>query len=403
MFKLALMVWICVLVLQESVRTNIIDEMDLSTVQLIKKNGYPVEIYNNIVTEDGYLLDMYRIPHGKIRKKRKSRNPVLLMHGLLGTSRDYVLTGPEKGLAYFLADRDYDVWLGNARSTIYSKNHLRLNPDTDSDFWDYSFHEIAIYDLPAKFAIIKNVTKKERLSYIGMSQGTTVFYILASMKPEYNNYVNVMVALAPVAYMANFYNPMYRLLAKFEPIWAPLASLIGLHRIPPPPIDQLLVEANRRFCTQEGFFQVICANILFLSGGYDPLQLNLTVVPALYEIKRTASIRQLRHYSQNINSGLFRQFDFGKKVNLEKYGSPKPPAYNLTKVTAPTALFYSEGDWITHALDVETLSEELPNCVYKYKIPYKQFNHYDYLIANDVVSMVYQNVFYVLEKYNKII
>ena len=39
-----------------------------------------------------------------------------------------------------LADAGYDVWLGNYRGNIYSRDHVRLNPNSlfDSKFWIYS-------------------------------------------------------------------------------------------------------------------------------------------------------------------------------------------------------------------------------------------------------------------------
>ena len=42
----------------------------------------------------------------------------------------------------------------------------------------------------------------------------------------------------------------------------------------------------------------------------------------------------------------FQRMDWGAKTNMEEYGQPTPPPYNLTKVTAPVVLFWGENDWL---------------------------------------------------------
>lgn len=64
----------------------------------------------------------------------------------------------------------------------------------------FSWHEIGIYDTPAMIDYILDHTGVEQLFYIGFSQGTTQFWVLMSLKPEYNRKIKLMSALAPVAY-----------------------------------------------------------------------------------------------------------------------------------------------------------------------------------------------------------
>lgn len=64
------------------------------------KYKYPLEIHD-IVTEDGYILQLHRIPHArndnnKVRSKMKT--PILLMHGMGGSSAGWILMGPGKSL-----------------------------------------------------------------------------------------------------------------------------------------------------------------------------------------------------------------------------------------------------------------------------------------------------------------
>ena len=50
---------------------------------------------HHVITDDGYILEIHRIP-------KKDGTPVLLTHGLLDTSATWVIMGPEKGLGKLL-------------------------------------------------------------------------------------------------------------------------------------------------------------------------------------------------------------------------------------------------------------------------------------------------------------
>lgn len=104
------------------------------------------------------------------------------------------------------------MWLPNARGNTYSRDHVSLDPDSE-EFWDFSWHEIALYDVTAMIDYVLSNTKQEKLHYIGHSQGTTVFYILCSEKPEYNAKIRVHISLAPIAYMNHMTSPLLQIAA----------------------------------------------------------------------------------------------------------------------------------------------------------------------------------------------
>ena len=47
-----------------------------------------------------------------------------------------------------LIDQGYEVWLGNSRGNRYSFEHVKYTLK-DKEYWDFSFHEMGIYDQPA--------------------------------------------------------------------------------------------------------------------------------------------------------------------------------------------------------------------------------------------------------------
>lgn len=73
-----------------------------SQPKLITSAGYPSEKHR-VTTEDGYILQMHRIPAGRRTARRsepsgKGKKAVLVMHGMAGSSGDFVIMGRERSL-----------------------------------------------------------------------------------------------------------------------------------------------------------------------------------------------------------------------------------------------------------------------------------------------------------------
>ena len=128
---------------------------------------------------------------------------VLLQHGIEDSSIQWVINSPELAIAFVLSRAGYDVWMGNNRGNHNSKKHISLDPSS-SDFWEFDFEEMGLYDVPAMTDFILKTTEgKNKIgklaAYIGHSEGTTQFFIGASLKPDYyKEKVNLFVSLAPV-------------------------------------------------------------------------------------------------------------------------------------------------------------------------------------------------------------
>lgn len=345
----------------------------LNITQLATKYGYPIEEHT-VTTEDGYIINVHRIPRG--RHNVTNNVVVFLMHGLVESSESWILQGPDKALGYILADQGFDVWMGNARGNKYAKKHLTLQPN-QQDFWDFTWEEIGIYDLPAMIDYALHVTNRDSLYYVGYSQGTTSFYVMNSLKPEYNKKIKMMFALAPVAFMANVRSPLIKM---FSPASESLAYLLLNYNASS---TDYLTSMTGKFCSN---MSLTCNIILHMIVGHDSKHLSALMPLLLGHMPTSCSTLQLVHYGQLVQSGRFCQFDYGAQMNLEMYGKDSPPDYDLSKATVPNVVFFSEHDWVATPADVKRLLTRLPN-VYDSNF-IADFNHLDLMyapVANDII------------------
>ncbi|KAJ8985385.1 hypothetical protein NQ317_007542, partial [Molorchus minor] len=323
-------------------------DFGLDISQFLEKYGYPLESYE-ITTEDGYILTVHRIPHGKDGSQKTEdldRPPILLMHPLVCSSIDMVNLGPDKSIGLLLADEGYDVWLGNVRGNAWSRRHISLDPDGDAAFWNFTFDDIGLYDIPATIDLILNTTGREQLSYLGHSQGTAQFFVMNTLKPEYNRKVNVMVAFAPIAYMKNITQPLIRWLAdNMDLVYGVLADL-NINELLP--YNDFLTNLVHSFCCDGCGLQELCGDFIGFLVGFDRDQLDGSFIEVMASNAPTGtSTKNIKQFGQLINSGVFGRFDYGILGNLEIYGQLSPPEYDLSLITVPVALYYGGNDTLS--------------------------------------------------------
>ncbi|KAL4458518.1 hypothetical protein ABPG75_013383 [Micractinium tetrahymenae] len=142
-------------------------EEDLSVwtaSDVILREGYPLE-QHSVTTQDGYVLQMHRIPrHG-------ARDVAFFQHGVLDTSLGWVSNGVVGSAAFAAYDAGFDVWLGNSRS-----NAPRLHLDAEkqsSRYWRYSINEMGICDISAAITHIHNTKMAELAAPAGRHAATT--------------------------------------------------------------------------------------------------------------------------------------------------------------------------------------------------------------------------------------
>ncbi|XP_064468690.1 lipase 3-like [Ornithodoros turicata] len=155
----------------------------------IKGKGYGFERHD-VTTEDGYIVQIHRIPRGKTACNVTKKPVVFFLTGLYGDSTSFVLDFKDQCGGFYLADRCYDVWIGNYRgSTLYGKRHVNETFQKSPEFWDFTFHEQGIYDLTAEIDYVLQQTCCEKLLFIGLSLGPATFMVMLSERPKYNDKV----------------------------------------------------------------------------------------------------------------------------------------------------------------------------------------------------------------------
>ncbi|KAK7863075.1 hypothetical protein R5R35_010999 [Gryllus longicercus] len=379
---------------------DIDEDVRLDTIGLLTKYGYPAEVHE-VTTDDGYILSLHRVPYSPVSplQEGKQKPVVFLQHGLLCSSADWVVMGPGAGFVYILADAGYDVWMGNARGNTYSRRHIKYKPNGlfNSKFWNFDWHEVGLYDLPASIDYVLEQTGEEKLFYAGHSMGTTAFWVMTTQRPEYNDKIRAMFALAPIAYMGYMTSPFFQLLSLANKPLEFLLNIMGVNEFLPN--NELMTLGGKLLCQDKALTQFMCENVLFLIAGYDSEELNSTMLPVILgHTPAGASTNELLHYAQEIVSFKFRQWDY-TATNLFHYGSLTPPKYKLSKVTAPVALFYSGNDWLAAIKDVDKLYSEISNPIGKFKNSHSKFNHLDYLWAIRAKELVYDQVLSLMTRY----
>jgi len=174
----------------------------------VNSYDYPCEEHR-YRTKDGYVNTLHYIRATDATKERK--RSVFLQHGLLGSSADFVMGAPNVSLGYMLADRGYDVWMGNARGNYYSRSAVNLTVD-DVEYWEFSFDQMGKYDLPAAIEyILKRQPRDyaEKIYYVGHSMGTVMYWVAMNEHEEFmDSSVEMMVAMGPVAYVDHMISPI---------------------------------------------------------------------------------------------------------------------------------------------------------------------------------------------------
>lgn len=367
-------------------------EANMNVTEIIMYWGYPSEEHM-VQTEDGYILSLHRIPHGRNNHSDRGPRPVVyLQHGFLADSSNWVTNIDNSSLGFILADAGFDVWMGNSRGNTWSRKHKTLSVSQD-EFWAFSFDEMAKYDLPASINYIINKTGQEQVYYLGHSQGTTIGFIAFSQMPELAKKIKMFFALAPVVSLNFASSPLVKL-GRLPDIL--FEDLFGHKQFLPQ--SAVMKWLSTHVCTHV-ILEELCTNLFFLICGFNEKNLNMSRVD-VYTTHSPAgtSVQNVLHWSQVIKHHKLQAFDWGSSdKNYFHYNQSYPPVYDMKNMTVPTTLWSGGQDWLADTSDINILLTQLPNLVYHKCIP--EWEHLDFIWGLDAPWRMYNEIVSLLRKY----
>nr|XP_043626030.1 triacylglycerol lipase 2-like [Erigeron canadensis] len=351
---------------------------------MVQPRGYNCEEHK-VTTIDGYILSLQRIPLGRAGGTKGSRVPVLLQHGLLMDGITWLLSPPDQSLALVLADNGFDVWIVSSRGTKYSRGHVSLKPD-DEAYWEWTWDELAAYDLPATFQYVYGQTG-QKLHYVGHSLGTLTA-MAALSKGQLVSVIRSAALLSPVAYVGQITSPLGRTAA--ETFIAEALKWLGLHEFNPK--GDIVTKFLKKICARP---HIDCTNLLNSFTGK-----NCCLKPSIVDIfldhePQPSSTKNMMHVAQMIRQGTIQMYDYNDAgKNRRRYGQPTPPTYNMANIPKNVPLFLSHGgaDALSDVEDVKHLLRTLKDhdrnkIVVQYTSGYA---HADFVMATNARQVVYE-------------
>ncbi|CAG9793140.1 unnamed protein product [Diatraea saccharalis] len=359
--------------------------------QMTTQNGYTSEEHT-VVTEDGYILRIFRVQGGRKCDGKRRSLPVLLMHGLLLSSDVWLDAGTDNGLAYLIANACFDLWVGNCRGNYYSRRHETLDPDTDAKFWHFSVDEIGHYDVPAMVDYVLDYTGAEKLNYVGYSQGASTFFIMCSERPEYCNKINKMISLAPASRQFNTALNPYRLLLRLFALGHQYLRAMGVEEVLSNGafLQEFLAYACEAYWTSS-----ICNyGTSVLIDSYHPGSVTNETTKIMFKhFPAGTSLQNMVRYGQSAISPDFQKYDYGKDINIDVYGQETPPKFNLSAVTTPVVILYGKNDALVSVKDVKWLVSKLPNVIDLVEVKDPLWNHLDVAYSQYIGEMLFPKIF----------
>ncbi|XP_019055015.1 PREDICTED: triacylglycerol lipase 1 isoform X2 [Nelumbo nucifera] len=347
--------------------------------ELIQPYGYPCSEHT---TEDGYLLALQRVSSSKGGViKLKPGPPILLQHGLFQGGDTWFVNSMEQSLGFILADHGFDVWVGNVRGTHWSHGHISLS-EKDKEFWDWSWQELALYDLAAMINYV-HAMANSKIFFVGHSQGT-IMGLAAFTQPEIVDMVEAAALLCPISYLSHVSAQFVRKMVNMHLDQMLLA--MGIHQL------ELRSDTGVRIMDFVCDGHIDCNNLLSSLTGKNCCFNDSRIDYYLEYEPHPSSSKNFNHLFQMIRKGTFAKYDYGWWGNMKKYGNLQPPSFDIGCIpeSLPLWMGYGGNDALADVTDVEHTLKELqckPELLYL-----DSYGHIDFVLSVTANEDIYKNM-----------
>ena len=205
-----------------------------------------------------------------------------------------------------LANKGYDVWLGNSRGNKHSRNHTHLNPNKGKEFWEFTMQHMADYDLPAFLQYAFKLTN-QKPHYLGHSQGTMMVHIALSKRNQIvEKIMDKFFGFGPVVYVKYMTSPLMELLKKTKiEQWFYIRHDYQFM----PSMNWFESAIGRAFCAD---FSYVCGDVMRYVMDANPNLDNYERYDVLVGHDPSGtSVMNMVHWKQMANSGRFQAYDWG--------------------------------------------------------------------------------------------
>uniref|UniRef100_A0A1S4CTU4 Partial AB-hydrolase lipase domain-containing protein n=3 Tax=Nicotiana TaxID=4085 RepID=A0A1S4CTU4_TOBAC len=312
--------------------------IDARTCQdVITELGYPYEALR-VVTRDGYILLLERIP------RRDARKVVYLQHGVFDSSMGWVSNGVVGSPAFAAYDQGYDVFLGNFRGLV-SREHIDSNISS-TQYWQYSINEHGTEDIPAMTAKIHEIKVSElKTSQAGLEEqcdsdqpyelcaishslggAAILMYAITQRIWEKPHRLSRLILLSPAGFHHDS-NPVFTVMEYLFLVLSPLLMpFVPAFYIPTRFFRMLVNKLARDFHNLPAVGGLVQTLISYGVGGDSSNWIGALGLPHYNMNDMPAvSFRVALHMAQIKHGRKFIMFDYGSAAaNMEVYGASQP-------------------------------------------------------------------------------